>query len=378
MPVTFYYQTTWDRCAVHGCPKGEKVWRDISLEDFAEQPGWKRVQLEADGLEFVLCSGDKSAWDNPPPWYGKPNYLIEADGTYTLRGGHLRRQRSSRVLVVTDLDHTLVGHDRDPENKLLEEFRDTWIGEFSLNGSALVYSTGRNRTDALAVAAERGLPRPELLICGVGTEVYAVPRDLPLMGWWEAAADRIALVPEWRERMLRFDRAQAEALLISDFPKFEPRGNPEHDPYRIPSAYEMDTHFAEQMEALRAALGPACQVISSGDGAWKLVDLCSAEAGKLRAMEFAQQKLGFLPVETLACGDSGNDELMYRCKGAHCVMVANALPELVKALTAAAKPPVTELQRGHVFGTEHGSTVLFASREVAGGIVEALGRFFPA
>lgn len=377
MPVTLYYLTSWRGCVLHGCPKGEKAWRDFPFEDLPEQPGWQRVTLEAEGAEFVICDTAKSGWDKPPPWYGKPNYLIQEGGSYTLRDGHLRRLRRTRVLVVTDLDHTLVGHERDPGNELLEEFRQTWLGEFSLNGSALAYSTGRNRTEALSVAKERGLPRPELLICGVGTEVYSVPRDLPLMGW-EAASERLALVPEWREKMLRFDRSKAEACLLSDFPKFEVRGSHEHDPYRIPTAYEMDEDFAMRMESLRLAVGPQCQVIASGDGDWKLIDVCSAEAGKLRAMEFAMSLLGFEPPETLACGDSGNDELMYRCKGARCVMVANALPELVRALTAAARPAGFELQRGHVFETEHGSTVLFAGREVAGGIVEALGRFFPA
>ena len=162
----------------------------------------------------------KQSWDNPPDWYGKKNYLIsdsrplcsfmglgvklrggasKEPGKYSLRHGHLRRSvlhcpalramspklvlariRDSPVLVVTDLagtpvagggsprlllcfplrleDHTLVGHERDPENKLLEatvpepswrsdsrwsccsgpgkEFRNVWLGEYALNGSA--------------------------------------------------------------------------------------------------------------------------------------------------------------------------------------------------------------------------------------------------
>jgi len=260
----------------------------------------------------------------------------------------------------------------------VEEFRNLWLGEFCLNGSALCYSTGRNKKDALGVAQERGLPRPELLICGVGTEVYKVPRELPLMGWWEAPDDQLRLDPGWKATMELFDRSAAEAKLVSQFPRFDMRGSPEHDPYRIPTAYEMDEHFETGIASLREALGSEYQVISSGEGAWKLVDVCSAHAGKLKAMEFAMSHLNFVPSSTLACGDSGNDELMYRCKGARMVMVSNALSELVKAMTAAAHPPQQELQRGTVFETRHGSTVLFSEREVAGGICEALGRFWPA
>jgi sucrose-6F-phosphate phosphohydrolase len=379
MPITVYYHTGWAACVLHGCPKGESAWRDFPSENAPEHPGWKRFTVEADGIEFVVCDTQKVDWDKPPDWYGKPNYSIEGGGLFSLNGGHLRKVRKDRVLVVTDLDHTLVGHERDPENKLVEEFRNLWLGEFSLNGSNLVYSTGRNRKDALSVACERGLPRPELLVCGVGTEVYKVPRTLPIMGWWEAGEDQLTLVPEWKATMELFKRGEAEARLVTEFQRFEVRGNSENDPYRIPCAYEMDSleNFEHQKQVLASALGPEYQVISSGEGAWKLVDVCSAQAGKLKAMEFAMRTLKFEPAMTLACGDSGNDELMYRCKGAHAVMVRNALSELVRALTAAARPERGELQPG-VFETCHGSTVLFSNREVAGGICEALQQFWPA
>ncbi|CAE8641772.1 unnamed protein product [Polarella glacialis] len=377
MPITLYYHSGWERCQIHGCPRGDAAWRDILFEETPEHAGWKHLKIEADGVEFVVCDLAKQSWDNPPASYGKPNYLIEESGIYTLRSGCLRRLRKQRVLVVTDLDHTLVGHGLDPEDIHLEEFRSVWLGEFALNGSALAYSTGRNREMALDVAAERGLPRPDLLICGVGTEVYAVPSHLPVMGWWEEARSCLELVPEWKARMLKdFDRVAAEATLREAFPEFEVRGTPEHDPYRIPTAYEVDEAFEGSKERLRAALGPAYQVISSGDGAWKLIDVCPAEAGKLKAMQFAMQTLGFGPSETLACGDSGNDELMYRCSGARAVMVSNALPELVMALSAASKNG-TPLQKGVSFETTHGSLVLYSSREVAGGIVEALSHFWP-
>ena len=32
--------------------------------------------------------------------------------------------------------------------QLLQEFKNTWLGEYSLNGSALAYSTGRNKSMA--------------------------------------------------------------------------------------------------------------------------------------------------------------------------------------------------------------------------------------
>eukprot|EP00929_Paragymnodinium_shiwhaense_P073791 TRINITY_DN37697_c0_g1_i1.p1 TRINITY_DN37697_c0_g1~~TRINITY_DN37697_c0_g1_i1.p1 ORF type:complete len:338 (+),score=69.83 TRINITY_DN37697_c0_g1_i1:181-1194(+) len=303
--------------------------------------------------------------------------------TYSIRNGSIRKLRTDKVLVVTDLDHTLVGHEKDPENALLESFKSVWLGEFTLNGSCLCYSTGRNKFDALHVAEERQLPRPELMICAVGTEIYEVPRDLPLMGWWEAA-DRITLVPEWQKAMLRFDR-EAALKVLEKFPKFDVRGSVETDPYRIPTAYEVDADWLTAKEELIAALGSECQVISSGGHEWKLVDVLSAEGGKRKALEFAINRLKFDPANAIACGDSGNDETMFHSQGAKAVMVANALPELVAALSEAYRAslngdgtPTTELQKGHSFKTVDGCTVLFASREVAAGIVEALDTWFPA
>ncbi|CAJ1426069.1 unnamed protein product [Effrenium voratum] len=400
-----YYYTGWDQCLLHGaasiraescagaafaaipgsrlpsfaaialfdscCPKGESAWRDIP---FKEGRKWKELSFEADGVEFVVCDTAKASWDHPPDWYGKANYLITEPGSYSLRNGHLRRVREKKVLVVTDLDHTLIGHERDPENHILEEFKATWLGEYAPNGSALAYSTGRNKSMALDVAKERGLPRPELMICGVGTEVYAIPDNLPLMGWWEAG-ESLELTPEWREKVLNgFCRKTLEETLTTKFPKFEVRGTPEADPYRIPTAYQMDEDFEQQKKLLQEGLGASYQVISSGHGEWKLVDVCGAEAGKGKALQFAMRTLGFEPSQTLACGDSGNDELMFRCDGGYGVMVANSLPELVEAMSGHSEG---ELVKGKTFKTRHGCTMLFASKEVAAGIVEALFHFWP-
>eukprot|EP00913_Durusdinium_trenchii_P023965 g22507.t1 len=369
MPVTLYYYTGWQECQLHGCPKGDSAWRDMAFKTVPGKPSVHELHVEADGLEFVVCDMQKKYWDNPPDWYGKKNYLISEAGKYSLRNGHLRRRRSrascalfrcflrgmgtvirdTPVLVVTDLDHTLIGHERDPENKLLEDFKTTWLGEYAPNGSALAYSTGRNKSMALDVAKERHLPRPELLICGVGTEVYAIPSSLPLFDWWEAGAS-LQLMPEWKSKVLDgFDRKYVEEIpidiLLAAFPKFELRGTPEapatrsaegieptwalgatergeyswcqDDPYRIPTAYQMDENFDAGKRTLQETLGEKYQVISSGHGEWKLIDICSSQAGKGKALEFAQRELKFEPGRTLACGDSGNDELMFRCDGSY-------------------------------------------------------------
>lgn len=377
MPVILFYRTDWEHCILHGCPRGQADWRSFPFQDVPHRPGWKRVEIDAEGVEFVVCDDKKTAWDKPAPSYGAPNYLLKESGQFTLLDGQLRRLRKSCVLIVTDLDHTFVGHDgKDPGDLFLKEIQTLWQGEFVMNSSSIAYSTGRNLQLALEIAAQRGLLRPELLICGVGTEIYLVPSHLHLNTWWKESEGLLCLEPDYKKKMeTGFSWPEVKELLLKQFPKFEIRGNPEHDPYRIPTAYEVDENLESGLQELRQALGPSLQVIASGEGSWRLVDICSADGGKLKAMEFAMKHLGFSPSQTLACGDSGNDELMYHCQGAKAVMVGNAQEQLVHALTRVATSK-TELQKGKVFETEQGCTVLYSNREVAGGIVEALDLFF--
>lgn len=353
------------------------------MADVPGAQGWKVAALApaVKGAEFVLCNGDKTQWDNPPPQAGSKNYrTAETDGDWTLRHGRLMRLHDHPVMIVSDLDHTMVGHEHDPENAHLREFQAQWLGRFAFAGSFLCYSTGRNKTEALKVAIERELLRPKLLICAVGTEVYLVPEDLPLEGGsWAHDPDRITLDDDWTRKMEEtFNRKAAQELLLTSFPKFDVRGNPETDPFRIPTAYEVDAEWEEQMLKVRAAMGPTVEVISSGGAEWKLVDFCSAEAGKRKGVEFAMQHLGMPPERTLVCGDSGNDESMYRSPGVRGVAVGNSLPELVATLRSTAQPGPEAVQHGQVFKTNSGSSVLYATQPVAAAISEALERFWPA
>lgn len=381
--MKIYYQTGWQTAAVHFCPHGDSgIWSTESCGDVPGAMGWKVVDLPkaTTGAEFVVCNGEGTQWDNPPAEVGGQNYKtpVGPASGYTLRWGKLMRISDREpVMIVSDLDHTMVGHEHDGDNGRLRDFQANWLGRFRFTGSRLVYSTGRNKNDALAVARERDLLRPDLLICGVGTEVYEVPEDLPMDGSWSEFPDRITLNEEWTTKMEgTFDRGAVEALLIDKFPKFEPRGSFASDPYRIPSAYEVDENMEENLRLVREALGPDVQVITSGGAEWKLVDFCSAQAGKMKACEFAIQRFGIPAERTLVCGDSGNDESMYRCPGVRGVAVGNSLPELVAALRGMAESGPEAVSQGAVFSTKMKSEVLYATQPVASAIVEALDRFF--
>ena len=71
-----------------------------------------------------------------------------------------------------------------------------------------------------------------------------------------------------------------------------------------------------------------------------MVEICSLSASKGQALAFLAGRFGIPRAETIAVGDSGNDESMVRWAGLG-VAVANAMPEVLAAADWVA-PPVTE------------------------------------
>ena len=75
--------------------------------------------------------------------------------------------------------------------------------------------------------------------------------------------------------------------------------------------------------------GPfSAALVSSGEGAWRYLDVLPAAAGKRASLEHVRAAVGAPPHLTLACGDSGNDILMLEGDGSLPVCVGNAQPQL--------------------------------------------------
>lgn len=70
-------------------------------------------------------------------WEGG-NYVIDGSGSYSVYRGCVESVAAKPVMIVSDLDGTMVGND-----EATKAFKDFWSRHSSLTKSMLVYNTGR-------------------------------------------------------------------------------------------------------------------------------------------------------------------------------------------------------------------------------------------
>ena len=123
----------------------------------------------------------------------------------------------------------------------------------------------------------------------------------------------------------------------------------------------------DEVEAqITRALHPqqvAAQLIWSGEGDWRFLDIVSKNAGKLAALEFVRLKHGFQHSQTVACGDSGNDKDMLGGQNL-AIVVGNAQPDLVAWVQSLKQVSKGQKQR-----------LLTTKSHMALGILEGLQQF---
>ncbi|MGA7990103.1 MAG: HAD family hydrolase, partial [Thermoanaerobaculia bacterium] len=250
----------------------------------------------------------------------------------SVRGATLpSRLHEAGHVLVTDIDDTLLG-DREGLRELLD-----WL-QSQAPRVAFGIATGRTLAMALAILGEWGVPRPDLLVTSVGTEIYYGPSLTRDLAW----ARHIR--PLWRRAGL--------AGALAGLPGLTPQPAMKQDEFKL--SYDIDPARVWPLERLQGHLrarGLHARLIRSQD---RFLDVLPVRASKGLAIRHLAYRLG-LPLERfLVAGDSGNDVEMLLGDTLG-VVVGNHKPEM-KVLEGADR-------------------VYFARSPYAGGILEGIRHY---
>ena len=250
------------------------------------------------------------------------NYCIDEAGVFSLANGKLEKATGEAVLLVSDLDDTMIGDDQATAH-----FRDYWEQQALSRGSLLVYNTGRaiDKFEELCREKQHCLAMPDVLMSSVGTKVY----NWKSGAWTEDAEYAKRLDKAWKLEVVR--EATYAALAAAGKEKMHFRPPEEQNAHKVTCGLHKDVMDQVQQQ-IRERLqedGVEAHLILSGKGDWRFLDIVAINAGKLHALEFVRQKYGFAHNRTIACGDSGNDKDMLSGQNL-AVVVGNAQPDLLE------------------------------------------------
>ncbi|MFN3152398.1 HAD-IIB family hydrolase [Bremerella sp.] len=229
----------------------------------------------------------------------------------------------SKVLA-TDLDGTLIPLQDKPENKAdlvkLEE-------ALKENSVTLTFVTGRHLASVQDAIERYALPKPNWVICDVGTSIYQ-RTDGGSFEIAQAYVDHLkGIVGEISTTKLREEFASLSSLRLQEEEK--------QGPFKLSfycDAKRLHAVHDEVLQQLTHRRLPYSLISSvdpfTGDG---LIDLLPTDVSKAHALQWWTDHAGMDNKQLVFCGDSGND-LAAMTAGYRTIVVGNASPELMETV----------------------------------------------
>lgn len=272
---------------------------------------------------------------------------------------------ADRLLLCTDLDRTLLPNGAQPESVDVRRWFARLVGQ---EGVVLVYVTGRDRRLVEKAIVNYAIPKPDFVISDVGTRIHDLRqgdwRDLPQ---WEELIDSDWAGCSHAELARLFQGLHALRL------QAHAKQSRHKLSYYVPLQADRDALAAEMRRRLdtNAIAAELVWSIDEPNGVG-LLDILPARAGKLAAIEFLREGLGFAETEVLFAGDSGND-LSVMTSRLPAVLVANATAEVREQAVELARRGGNS-ERLYLAG----GGFLGFNGNYAGGILEGVAHFHPS
>jgi sucrose-phosphate synthase len=218
-----------------------------------------------------------------------------------------KKLANAEVFIISDLDGTLVEGD---DSLGLREFTQ-WIVD---NKERVVFglASGRNRYITEEALAEYDLPKPDILICSAGSEIFYTDKFIPDKGW-ESHIDY-----QWKRNELQ--------AALAKFPGIRLQENAAQWPFKL-SYYLNDNFDEDSMANLYKFLDDhrlRARVLLTEN---KFLDLLPFRASKGSAVRYLSKKWKIPLEQFITAGNSGNDIDMLSGK-TKAIVVSNYSPEM--------------------------------------------------
>jgi HAD superfamily hydrolase (TIGR01484 family) len=226
------------------------------------------------------------------------------------------RPHASELVLASDLDGTLIPLAENPRNladlAILTEL-------LSQHAVPLAYVTGRHLASVEQARTQYKLPRPDWIICDVGTSIYQLDNEgppQPVASYQEHLAEFIAALP-----------MPALKELIGSIRELRLQEAEKLGPFKL--SYYADAEAVENLvveieQLLKKHAAPYSLIASvdpfNGDG---LIDLLPRGVSKAHALDWWSDHTNHQRQSIVFAGDSGNDVAALTA-GFRAIVVGNA------------------------------------------------------